>query len=325
MQDAVAGIDLGGTSTKFGLVTSEGNLLAYNAIPTNSNITYQCFFRQLYDHIQELKANLDTGVNLLGIGIGAPSGNYRTATIENASNLHWKKDVPVKKVLETYTSLPTVLMNDADASAVGEMLFGTAKGMKDFVSITLGTGLGCGIVANGELLLGQRGHAGEIGHITVFYDGRECACGRQGCLEAYVSAPGLVTTAQDLLSQKNTNSVLSGISEEAMDAKNITSAAQQEDKIALEAFNYTGKILGWKLADIVASLNPEAIIISGGLAKAGSLILEPAKRCMEDHLLGMFKNKVEVLSSSLTEKNAAIMGASASIWKELEEERAYSL
>ncbi|NGP88367.1 ROK family protein [Fodinibius halophilus] len=323
MQDGVVGVDLGGTCTKFGLVSEEGTLLAYNAIPTNSSITYQQFFEQLFDQVKRLNSSLDKRLNLKGIGIGAPTGNSCMGTIESASNLDWDDNVPVVSLLEEYTSLPTVLVNDANASAVGELLYGVARGMENFVSITLGTGLGCGIVANGKLVMGQRGHAGEIGHTTVYYDGRPCTCGRQGCLETYVSAPGMVKTVQQLLSENGRASILRNITPKKMDAKNITDAARADDEIALEAFEYTGKILGLKLADIVACMNPEAIVVSGGLAKAGDLILEPAKENMEAHVLEIFKDEVDILPSSLTEKNAAILGAAASIWQELEKKRTH--
>jgi len=321
MQDAVIGIDLGGTSTKFGLVSKEGELLAYDAIPTDSTKTYEHFFEHLYHQADKLQHKVDTDIAIQGIGVGAPAGNYCTGTIEDASNLHWEPNIPVTKTLAQVSNLPTVLMNDANASAEGERLYGAAQGMENFISITLGTGLGCGIVIDGRLVVGQRGHAGEIGHTTVFYDGRECSCGRLGCLETYVSGPGLVATVQELLSKKDIESTLGNMRIADMDAKSITAAARQQDQLAREAFNYTGKILGLKLADMVTTLNPEAIIISGGLAKAGALILEPAKRSMEDHLLEMFQDEVTVLPSSLTEKNAAILGASASIWNTLEREQ----
>ncbi|MTI86914.1 MAG: ROK family protein [Balneolaceae bacterium] len=318
MQDGVVGVDLGGTYTKFGLVTKEGDLLAYDIIPTNSSIRYQQFFKELLSHIQELQSSLDKPLNLRGIGIGAPTGNTRDGTIESASNLEWDNHVPIVEVFEEYTNLPAILVNDANASALGELLYGVAKGMENFVSITLGTGLGCGIVVNGELVMGKQGHAGEIGHTTVFHNGRECSCGRTGCVETYVSAPGIVTTVHELLAENGLTSTLRNITDKDLDAREITQAALAGDKVALEAFEYTGQILGLKLADMVACLNPEAIVISGGLAKAGSLILEPAKQNMEKHLLDIFKNKVDVLTSDLSEKNIAILGAAASIWKELE-------
>ena len=318
MQEGVVGIDLGGTSTKFGIVTAEGELLAQHRIPTDSSGRYEHFFQTLYEQIQQLHASVEPRVSISGIGIGAPSANFCTGRIEAASNLAWSGQVPVVELMEEYAGLPTALINDANASAVGEMLYGAARGMQNFISITLGTGLGCGIVANGELVAGCDGHAGEIGHSTVYHDGRMCSCGHRGCLETYVSAPGLVVTVQELLKKTNLKSELRDVANAEIDAEIITHAARRKDALALKAFEEAGTVLGLKLADIVACLNPEAIIISGGLAKAGSLILEPARKSMQNHLLDMFKNKVKVIPSSLTEKNAAILGAAASIWKKIE-------
>jgi len=320
MKEAVVGIDLGGTCTKFGLVTQGGNLLAQDSIPTNSDLSYEAFFEQLYNKIDFLKNGLDENIDLKGIGIGAPTGNYFLGTIENASNLNWLGEVPVTEVLESYSNLPAVLTNDANASAIGEMLYGAAKGVENFISITMGTGLGCGIVTNGKLVLGNNGHAGEIGHSTVYYGGRSCGCGREGCLETYVSATGLLRTIRELLETTKIESELRKNTSH-FTAKKVTHAALQNDSLALEAFEYTGKILGLKLADIVAYMDPEVIILSGGLAKAGTLILEPAKKYMEEHMLDVYKNKVEIISSGLTEENAAILGAAAFSWNELENKK----
>lgn len=318
MEECVVGIDLGATFTKYGLVARDGRLLAYNSIPTDSTLPYQTFFKQLYLQIGGLRVSVDEEVDVKGIGVGAPTGNSFLGTIENASNLDWSGQVPVVEVLESYSNLLTVLTNDANAAAVGEMLYGAAKGLENFICITLGTGLGCGIVANGKLVAGHTGHAGEIGHTTVYFDGRPCKCGRLGCLETYVSAPGIVYTVQELIKTTETKSKLREISVSELNAKKITQAARQNDLLALEAFEYTGKILGLKLADIVASVNPEVIIMSGGLTKAGTLILDPAKKCMEEHMLSVFKNGVDIFQSTLSDNNAAILGAAAFVWNELE-------
>lgn len=318
MKDGVVGIDLGGTCTKFGLVTRKGRLLVSGSIPTNSAIPYKVFLKKLYDQIEKLRVSLDEEVDLKGIGVGAPNGNCFSGTIDNASNLDWPKEVPVTELLSLYSNLPTVMTNDANAAAVGEMLYGAAEGMKNFISITLGTGLGCGIVANGKLLTGHTGHAGEIGHIVVFHDGRPCGCGRKGCLETYVSAPGLVTTVQQLMEKKETVSKLREVNPADLDAKKITGAAQEGDLLALEAFENTGRIFGMKLADIVAFINPEAIIVSGGLAKAGIFILNPAQKYMGKHLLSIYKNRTIILPSSLKEENVAILGAAAFMWRRLD-------
>lgn len=323
MKAGVVGVDLGGTCTKFGLVTREGELLAANIIPTNSAISYHDFFKQLYDQIEVMKRAADEEINLQGIGIGAPTGNYFTGAIDDASNLEWSGKVPVTSILESYSNLPAVLTNDANAATVGEMLYGAAKGLENFIAITIGTGLGCGIVVNNDLVLGHNGHAGEIGHTTVFYDGRSCKCGRRGCLETYVSAPGIIRTAKELMNTSETESALREIPASDLNAKKITEAAQQNDSLALEAYEYTGKILGLKLADIVTCINPEAIIVSGGLSNAGSLLLDPAKKNMEDQMLSFFKDEVNIMISSLTEKNAAILGAAALVWKELEDNKIY--
>lgn len=323
MKDGVVGIDLGGTCTKFGLVTREGELLASSSIPTDSKISYQAFFKRLYDRIGELQKSLECKINIKGIGVGAPTGNYFSGTIDGASNLDWSGKVPVTEILESYSNLPTVLTNDANAATIGEMLYGAAKGLENFIAITLGTGLGCGIIVNNELVIGHNGHAGEIGHTTVFFDGRPCKCGRRGCLETYVSAPGIVCTVQELMETTEMESTLRDIPVSDLNAKKITEAARDNDSLALEACEYTGEILGLKLADIVACVNPEAIIVSGGLSKAGSLILDPAKKSMENQVLSMFKNEVDIFLSSLTEKNAAILGAAAFVWKELENKRIY--
>jgi glucokinase len=318
MQEGVVGVDLGGTLTKIGLVTRDGRIVGCKSIPTDSSLPYQTFFEQLYDQVGDLKKSVGKDISLKGIGIGAPTGNQSLGTIEDASNLDWPEEVPVAKVLGSYSDLPTVLTNDANAAAVGEMLYGAARGLDNFITITLGTGLGCGIVANGKLVTGHNGHAGEIGHTTVYFDGRPCSCGRQGCLETYVSAPGLVHTVQILMQKTDTKSVLREIPASELLAEKITEAARQDDPLALEAFEYTGRILGLKLSDIVACVNPERIIVSGGLAKAGSLILDPAKKSMEEQMLNLFKNGVEVFVSSLAKKNMAILGAAAFAWNELE-------
>jgi glucokinase len=324
MKDGVVGIDLGGTCTKFGLVTREGKLLVSRSIPTDSTIAYDVFFEQLYSRIKNLRKVLDEKINLKGIGVGAPTGNHFLGTIDNASNLNWSGKVPVTKLLQSCSKLPTVLANDANAAAVGEMLYGAAKGYKNFIAITLGTGLGCGMVVNGNLVVGHNSHAGETGQTTVVYDGRPCKCGRRGCLETYASAPGLICTVEELIETTNIESKLRDITPSVLTAETITAAARENDLLARKALGYTGKILGLKLADIVACIDPEAIIVSGGLAKAGSLILDPAKKNLEEQLLGIFKNEVDIFPSSLTEKNAAILGAAALAWNELENNSMYN-
>ncbi|MGM0546814.1 MAG: ROK family protein [Bacteroidota bacterium] len=322
MKNVVVGIDVGGTSTKYGFVTRSGDLLASDVIPTNSDHSYQSFFKELYDQVVRLKGKLDGPINVKGIGVGAPAGNYLTGTIDNASNLSWSGSVPVAKTLQSLANLPVALTNDANAATMGEMLYGAGKNLTNFISLTLGTGLGSGIVLNKKLVVGQNGHAGEIGHTTVFYNGRHCTCNRRGCLETYVSAPGLIKTVNELAESTKIKSELRGLSAAELNAKRITEAAQNDDLLALKAFEFTGRILGLKLADIVTCLNPEAVILTGGLSKAGALIVDPAKKHMEDQLLDIFKGQVDIFLSSLTDKNAAILGSAAFIWKELEDAEA---
>lgn len=318
MKNAVVGIDLGGTCTKFGFVTRTGELLASDAIPTDSEISYQTFFNRLYDHVESLKETLNEPITLKGIGVGAPTGNYFTGTIDDASNLDWPEAVPVTDILSSLTNIPVVLTNDANAATMGEMLYGVGQRLENFISLTLGTGLGSGIVLNNQLIIGQNGHAGEIGHTTVFYNGRLCKCGRRGCLETYVSAPGLIKTVQELAGTTDLESELRDLSMSELSAKKITRAAHNDDPLALKAFEFTGRILGLKLADVIAYINPEAIVLTGGLSKAGSLIVNPTKKHMEDQLLDIFKGQVDILLSALTEKNAAILGAAAFMWSKLE-------
>lgn len=319
MKNVVVGIDLGGTSTKFGFVTRNGELLASDAIPTDSETSYQTFFKQLHDKIVVLKERLDKPVMVKGMGVGAPAGNYLTGTIDNASNLNWSGSVPVTEVLQSLSGTSVVLTNDANAATMGEMLYGVGQRFENFISLTLGTGLGSGIVLNNKLIVGQNGHAGEIGHTTVFHNGRLCACGRRGCLETYVSAPGLIKTINEFLETTELESELRELPADQLNAKRITESAQKDDLLALKALEFTGRILGLKLADVVTCINPEAVVLTGGLSKAGSLIMEPAKKHMEAQLLDIFKDQVDILLSALTDKNAAILGAAAFIWNELEE------
>lgn len=321
MKEVIAGIDIGGTYTKFGLVTSDGELLAKNSISTNSTISYHHFFKELYEEVTTLAKSLEPDVKIAGIGVGAPNGNYLTGYIDDASNLLWPGRIPVVESMEMVSGLPVSLSNDANAAAVGELLFGAAKGLKHFVVITIGTGLGSGIIVDGELLLGQTGHAGEIGHTTVYYDGRPCACGKIGCLETYVSAPGIVKTVRELLAKENSKTLGPDWKDEDFDSKMITDAALKGDRIALEAFEYTGKILGMKLADTTAHLNPEAYIITGGLSNAGNLLLEPAGKYLEEHLMSFYKGSVRLFPSQINEKNSAILGTAALMWKNLDRQK----
>jgi len=310
------GVDLGGTYTKFGLVTEEGELIAENRIETDSGIPYNVFFARLHSEIESLISSYALGSKVLGIGIGAPSGNYLSGKIESASNLSWPDFIPVAKIMADYSGLPVAVTNDANAAALGEMRYGIAKGVNDFISLTLGTGLGSGIVVDGKLVNGHNGHAGELGHTIAVAGGRVCGCGRDGCLETYASAPGLLKTLIELLQSTHTESVFRDYDYSQITALDITSEASKGDKLSLAAFSETGRILGENLADVVAFLNPSLIVLSGGLANSGSLILEPTQKHFEKNLLDIFKGTVSLRLSAISKKNAAILGAAAMMWEQ---------
>ncbi len=320
--DVVAGADIGGTLTKYGLVTPAGEVIAYDEMETDTAGTSpEVFFEKLYTSFEHQLASVSGSEkeSLLGIGLGAPNGNFFNGTIEDAPNLAWKGVVPVVELLKRHTDLPVLLTNDANAAAIGEMEFGAAKGMRDFIAVTLGTGLGSGFVANGQLIYGHDGFAGELGHTIVEYDGRLCGCGRRGCLETYASATGIVRTVNEWLETAGEESVLHKSSEK-LDARQIAQAAREGDKLAISAFDYTGEMLGKKLADAVAITSPQAIILTGGLARAGDLIFKPTQKYMEAYMLNIFKNKVKLLASGLPEANTAVLGAAALVRNHLKNE-----
>jgi len=281
---------------------------------TDAHDTIDTFLKALYEKSAALIQQ--TGATLVGVGVGAPNANYYKGTIEYPPNLKWKGVTQFVDLFQKYYDVPMVLTNDANAAAIGEMVYGGAKGMKDFIVITLGTGLGSGIVSNGELIYGHNGFAGEIGHSLVNVFGRRCGCGRRGCLETYVSATGIKRTIYKLLADYNGESELVGTSFENLTADKITEAAKRGDKVAIAAFEYTGRVLGMKLADAVVHTGPEAIFLFGGLTKADEHIFEPTIRYMEDHMLNVFKGKVKLLPSELNDRNAAVLGAAALIWKQ---------
>jgi glucokinase len=312
----VLGVDIGGTNTKFGYVDRKGRCLASSSMSTEANHPADLFFKRLKENSETLLRSLPGEHRLIGIGIGAPNANFYKGTIEHPPNLGWEF-VDVRAQLSEYYSVPIAVTNDANAAALGEMLFGAAQGMRDFIVITLGTGLGSGIVANGELIYGADGFAGEIGHTIVDPNGRLCGCGRRGCLETYCSATGLCRTVLQLLCDSTEPSRLRTINFMELTAEMVSEAALQGDRLALQAFEYTGHILGIKLSDSVAHLSPEAIILFGGLAAAGELIFAPTRRSLEERLFPIFRNKVKLLPSKLTEGNTAVLGASALIWAAL--------
>jgi len=318
--EVVAGIDIGGTTTKLGLITEEGDILVKKRLKTDSSQSYRAFFQFLCDEINALKLSLLDNhiVKITCIGVGAPNGNCYTGIIDNAANLQWSGKVPVVEVIEQYTNIPSFLSNDANSAAIGEMKFGLANGMKNFAVITLGTGLGCGLVINGGLVTGHNGHAAEIGHSNIYYDGRPCKCGLNGCFETYVSGPGLVKTALEKLERHTFDSILrKKATQGALSPIDITNAAIAGDIIALETYEFTGQILGYKLADLVSYIDPEAIILVGGLAKAGALLLDPAKKHFEKNLLHIYRESVMLAISNLNNDDAGILGAAAVGWNGL--------
>lgn len=312
------GIDIGGTFTKFGFTDRDGNILEEASLPTNANDGVAAFLPRLYDTVAKAFEGLKDHTEIKGIGIGVPNGNYYKGTVENPPNLHWGKVTPLAELVSKHYNLPTYLTNDANAAALGEKKFGVAKDMKNFVVITLGTGLGSGIVVNGELVYGADGFAGELGHVNVNPNGRVCGCGKKGCLETYASATGIKRTVFKLMADMIEPSELRDIPYNQLTGNMITEAALRGDKVAIAAFEYTGRILGIKLADTVAHLSPEAIILFGGLTKAGAYLFEPIQKHLEDNLFAIFKNKVKLITSGLEGKNSAVLGASALVWQELE-------
>ncbi len=324
MKKVAIGIDIGGTNTAIGVVDKEGNVMVKDNLPTPTHGDIDKYIDDLTVAINELIKSvklLNEDSEILGIGIGAPNGNYYNGTIEYAPNLEFKGVVPFVKLLKNnFSELKALaLTNDANAAAIGEMIYGGAKDMKNFVMYTLGTGVGSGLVVNGELVYGHDGFAGECGHTMLIPGGRLCGCGTHGHLEAYCSAPGMKRTAFELLAYYNaTDSLLADKSFIEMDSKMIFDAAEKGDEIAKEVFKVTGDYLGQGLADTVHHLSPEAIFLFGGPTAAGDLIFEPTKEAMEEHLLPIFKDKVKILPSKLKAGDAAIVGASALVWKELE-------
>lgn len=316
VEQLAIGIDIGGTGTKFGIVDRVGNVLFSGEMSTKKHKQVESFIDDLYNNVSHLIEQAGGVGRMKGIGLGAPNGNYYTGTIEYAPNLPWKGIIPLAKLVEDKFKLPVVLTNDANAAALGEMMYGAAQGMNDFIMITLGTGVGSGIVANGKLVYGHDGFAGELGHTIIIPDGRlHEGTGKKGSLESYASATGLRLTTLELLDRNKTPSLLRKIPKEELDSKKVYEAAIAGDELAKEIFEYTGKILGMALANFVMFSSPEAIVLFGGLTKAGDLILKPTREHMEENLIQVFQNKVKILVSHLKESDAAILGASALVWE----------
>lgn len=316
MTDVTVGIDIGGTNTKIGIVSRNGKLLQHTSISTTEYEKVEDYFNSMVVAIKKLQKKM-SAINLLGIGVGAANGNYYTGTIDKSTNLRWKGSIHLADMFTKEFDLPCLLTNDANAAALGELIYGNAKGMKDFIVITLGTGLGSGFVCNGQLLNGHNGIAGELGHVSVTPNGRFCNCGKRGCLETYVSATGIKRTVYKLLADYLEPSELRGISFEDLNTKMITDAALRGDIVAKQCFEYTGRILGIKLSDTVVHTDPEAIFLFGGLAQAGDLLFRPTIKHMEENLMPIFRDKVKVLPSNLENQAAPILGASSLIWDHL--------
>jgi glucokinase len=313
--DHAIGIDIGGTNTKYGIVNHRGQIVFEGSIKTDQYTDVHDFIHALYEKLQPEIERMK-GLNFIGIGVGAPNGNFYTGTIEYAPNLNWKGIVPLAQLMQDKFKLPTKLTNDANAAAVGEKMYGAARGMKDFIMITLGTGVGSGIFANGELIVGHDGFAGELGHNIVIPGGRlHPNTGVMGSLEAYCSATGVAYTAKEYLTGTEEASTLRNITLEELDSKAVFDAAVAGDSLSQKVFKTTGDILGMALANFVMFSSPEAIILFGGLTKAGDILMNPIKESMERNLLPIFKNKVKLIFSELKESDSAILGASALVWE----------
>lgn len=313
----VVGIDIGGTNTVFGIVDARGHVVAADSVKTKKHVDFDDYINDLHEGLSRLiKAN-DAEDQIQGIGIGAPNANYYTGEIINPPNLPWGPIIPLaEKVSKSFGGIPVAITNDANAAAVGEMTYGAARGMKDFIMITLGTGVGSGIVINGQLVYGSDGFAGELGHVIMKRNnGRVCGCGRTGCLEAYCSATGVARTAREFLEIRNEPSLLRNLDIEEITSKDVYDAAMAGDRLAKDIFTFTGTILGEAFADMVAFSSPQAIVLFGGLAKSGELLLKPLKETFEKSVMPVFAGKTKILISELKESDAAVLGASALGWE----------
>lgn len=314
----VIGLDLGGTNSVFGIVDSRGEIRATTAIKTQAYEKVEDYVDASVEALHIIIDQVGGISKIKGMGIGAPNGNYYKGTIEFAPNLAWGHNgiVPLADMFSKKLGIPVGLTNDANAAAIGEMAYGVARGMKNFIVITLGTGVGSGIVVDGKLVYGSDGFAGELGHVTmVRHDGRSCGCGRTGCLEAYCSATGVARTARELLDTSDEPSLLRELKPEDITSLDVSIAAEKGDKLAKYIFEYTGEMLGAACADFAAFSSPEAFIFFGGLTKAGSLIMDPIKRSYDEHVLKIFKGKAKFLISGLDGSSAAVLGASAVGWE----------
>ncbi|MDE5660498.1 MAG: ROK family protein [Muribaculaceae bacterium] len=311
----VLGIDIGGTNTVFGIVDARGTVIASGAIKTKTHPVFEDYIDELHQEAVKLIEANDATDKIGGIGVGAPNANYYTGRIENAANLIWKGELPLARSLTDRFGIPVAVTNDANAAAIGEMTYGAARGMRDFVMITLGTGVGSGIVSNGQMIYGADGLAGELGHVIIRRGGRLCGCGRCGCLETYCSATGVVRTALEYLdASPSVPSLLRNIPGADLTSKDVYEAAIQGDPIAQSVFEFTGRVLGEALADFAAATSPEAFILFGGLAKSGELLFKPIREAFDKNALSFHRGKIKILVSELKEADAAVLGASALGW-----------
>ncbi len=313
------GIDIGGTNTSFGFLNHEGNYLSGSSIPTNGEMDAEKFIERLVKNVNLSFDSYSSEYTLAGIGIAAPSANYLNGTIEEPSNLKWN-NVNFVSIMKEYFGVPVSIINDANAAALGEYYYGHAKGLRNFIVITLGTGMGAGIFVDGSLLHGERGLAGELGHVIVDPVGRKCNCGRSGCLETYVSVTGIKRTVFDMMALHTEAGPLRGMTYDEITGQMISKLAAKGDPLALKAFDYTGKILGRAMANLAAHFSPEMIVLFGGLVHSGDLLLEPARRYFEENLLNVHKGKIQVLVSRLNNDMAGILGAGSLILRELKKD-----
>lgn len=312
MNKYAVAIDIGGTNTELAIVDDSGNVITHNSFKTTSDNSFEDYIHAISVEVERLIESHNLAGKIVKIGVGAPNANFYSGCVEHAPNLIWKGVLPLTELLSKYTQLPVVLTNDANAAAIGEHAFGNAHNYNDFVLVTLGTGLGSGFFVNGDLMYGSDGFAGELGHVVVDRNSdRLCGCGRKGCLETYASSTGIVKTAIEKLKTSDKPSVLRNIPLENITSLEIANAATAGDELALEIFDFTADVLAAALANMVAITSPKAIILSGGLAKSGDLLLKPLRIYFENYLLPLFKNKVEILPSALIDKNTGLLGAAA--------------
>ena len=314
----VIGLDLGGTNSVFGIVDQRGGIKVTTAIKTQGYEKVEDYVKASVDALQVIIDQVGGIENVKAMGIGAPNGNFYKGTIEYAPNLTWGHDciVPLAELFSEALGIPVALTNDANAAAIGEMTYGVARGMKNFIMLTLGTGVGSGIVLNGQMVYGSDGFAGELGHVIMRRDnGRLCGCGRKGCLEAYCSATGVARTAREMLSTTDRPSILREMDPEKITSLDVSIAAGKGDELAKDVYEFTGNMLGEACADFATFASPEAFVFFGGMAKAGDLLFDPIKRSYDEHVMPIFRGKAQFLVSSLDGASAAVLGASAIGWE----------